>query len=290
MAARPEAKRLRPWAPTGVGGPTPPSEPPPLSCLVEVLEQTSGFCRREYHECITVQVDTAHVDINGSSDDNAQYMSALEKVPGRYWKIGALAQGQQICPVFRQEAASGDEPNDMELFIFRFDVKGSKSWWICNHVSVSEHDLTNQPCKKNADNDVVKVLAWADASKHEQDFCPSVWHIPFWSKKPNQHVVGGSLVNFLESALEGASLDIDAQAAELSRVQSQSEASASAPAKAAAKASGANKPSGGWMKKSAKLVAAVLQEKWDEVSFLADEFAQAPLMDKLVSAAMEDNK
>ena len=63
-------------------------------------------------------------------------------------------------------------------------------------------------------------------------------------------------------------------------------ASASAPAKA----SGANKPSGGWMKKSAKLVAAVLQEKWDEVSFLADEFAQAPLMDKLVSAAMEADK
>ena len=265
--------------------------------LVEVLEQTSGFCRREYHECITVQVDTAHVDINGSSDDNAQYMSALEKVPGRYWKIGGLAQGQQICPVFRQEAASGDEPNDMELFIFRFDVKGSKSWWIRNHVSVSEHDPTNQPCKRNAGRDVVKVLAWADASKHEQDFRPSVWHIPFWSKKPNQHVVGGSLVNFLESALEGASMDIDAQAAELARVQEQMEAKGSsqsawqpASASAPAKASGANKPSGGWMKKSAKLVAAVLQEKWDEVSFLADEFAQAPLMDKLVSAAMEDNK
>ena len=44
------------------------------------------------------------------------------------------------------------------------------------------------------------------------------------------------------------------------------------------------------MKRSAKLVASILQEDWDKMYAMADEFAQAPLMDKLVSQAMEEVK
>ena len=245
---------LKPREPTG---------PPPskadyrrqAQAVLDKVEGQTGLFSDEWCDCIAVSIADRGFEAAVTWDDAA--ITAIEAVPGMYWKIGCDIVG---ATVFRQAPLSdefaADAPNCKELYYsLRAGLHGN-GWYITDSLQPNS-----------------TVFA----------FCPNMageMHIPYWQKHPNPdaQALDAHMFykhKFVRVAREADTLMIENQERE-DRKQSW----------AAHKAAGHGNPGGGWFNKTAALLKEYNQGNWGAMQTLVDTYSAEPMMaNKLASGS-----
>ena len=157
--------------------------------LENLLKTRTAAREDKFAEAIVVMVDSEYLEEIKAKD--AERAHTHQVAAGRYFKVG-MVDGS---PVYRQEAPmSGDQVNNQELFLARFDNLKSehKGWYLATDIG----------CDKIDD---ATFVAWLPSRPNEPQTFPQTAHIPYWSKKKTPAIFVCSYVEWLESQLGAGS-------------------------------------------------------------------------------------